>query len=75
MKFKWTGGSPEAAIQQVIYPQVRDNIAARLRAVRCPVHGTTPTLVTVSGHSLDTLTWHAQGCCEKLTEALKAVFS
>jgi hypothetical protein len=25
--FKWTGGSPEAAMQQVVFPQVRDNVA------------------------------------------------
>lgn len=36
--FKWTGGSMEAAIDQVVFPQVRDNVAARLRAVRCPEH-------------------------------------
>lgn len=74
VKLKWTGGSPEAAIQQVVYPQIRDNVAALLRAVRCPVHGTGPTSVTVTGHSLATLGWHAQGCCEKLTEAMKVAF-
>lgn len=72
MKFKWTGGSPEAAIDRVVLPQVRDNVAVRLRAARCPEHGIAPTSVTVSGDTIDTLTWHVRGCCDKLTDAAKA---
>ncbi len=68
---KWTGGSPEAAMQQVVFPQVRDNVATSLRSVRCPEHGTNPTSVTVSGHDLDSLSWHVEGCCDKLIEAAK----
>jgi hypothetical protein len=71
---RWTGGSLEAAIQQVVFPQVRDNIAARLRAVRCPEHRTGPTSVTVSGHSIDLVTWEVRGCCSKLVEAAKRAF-
>ena len=71
MKIEWTGGSPEAAINQVIYPQVRDNVAGRLREVRCPVHGSAPTSVEVPGHDIDTLAWQVRGCCEALIEAAK----
>ena len=72
MNIKWTGGSMEAAINQVIYPQVRDNVAKILRATRCPEHGTGPTSVSITGHNMDTLGWRAEGCCDKLTEAMKA---
>ena len=68
---KWRGGSPQAAIQQAVYPQVRDNVAKKLRAVRCPEHGTGPTSVTINGHSLATLSWEAKGCCDRLVEAMK----
>ena len=71
MKIKWTGGSAEAAINQVVYPQVRDNVATRLAAVRCPVHGTAPTAVEVTGHDMNSLGWQVRGCCEALTEAAK----
>lgn len=70
-RISWTGGSLEAALHQVVYPQVRDNVAAKIRAVRCPAHGTTPTSVTVSGHSLDDLSWEASGCCDQLVKAIK----
>ena len=71
---KWTGGSLEAALQQTVYPQVRDNVDAKLRAVRCPVHGTTPTSVTIKGSSLDDLSWEAKGCCDKLVAAMRQAF-
>jgi hypothetical protein len=74
MSIKWTGGSPEAAINQVVFPQVRDNVAARLREVRCPVHGSTPKSVTVTGRDMASLGWHISGCCDKLTEAVKDAF-
>lgn len=72
---KWRGGSPEAAIQQAAYPQVRDNVAKKLRAVRCPVHGAGPTSVTVKGHNLSTLSWEASGCCDQLVKAMKRSLS
>lgn len=68
---KWTGGSPEAAMQQVVFPQVRDNVAARLRSVRCPEHGMHPTSVLLSGHSLDSLSWRVEGCCDRLIQAAR----
>lgn len=74
-RIKWTGGSLEAAMQQVVYPQVRDNVAAKLGGVRCPVHGTTATSVTVKGTSLDDMSWEAKGCCDQLVEAMKRSLS
>lgn len=73
-RIRWTGGSPEAAIQKVVFAQVRDNVAARLRDMRCPEHGTRPTSVDVTGHNLDSLKWEIHGCCAKLREAAAQAF-
>jgi hypothetical protein len=70
MSIKWNGGSPEAAINNVLFPQIRDNMAKALRAARCPEHGTHPTKVEVTGHDMKSLEWRVYGCCpEKLREA------
>jgi hypothetical protein len=66
------GGSPEAAIQRAVFPQVRDNIKKALRRARCAVHGQTPTRVEVSGRDLKSLQWMVYGCCQEgLTEAAR----
>jgi hypothetical protein len=57
MSIQWNGGSIEAAL----FPQVRDTVAARLREIRCPEHGSVPTSVTVTGPDLDTLSWEIRG--------------
>lgn len=69
---KWTGGSLEAAMNQVVFPQVRDNVAARLRQARCATHGLTPERVEVTGHDMDSLGWKVYGCCQEgLKEAAR----
>ena len=74
MSIKWTGGSPEAAINKVVLPQLKENLAAQLREVRCPEHGSTPTTVTITGEKMDSLLLHVTGCCDKLTEAVRNAF-
>jgi hypothetical protein len=66
---RWNGGDFEDALNKAAFTQVRDNVTKRLRAARCPEHGTNPTSVTVSGRDLKTLKWEVKGCCDKLTEA------
>lgn len=58
------------SLKEAAFVQVRDNVAAKLRAVRCPEHGTHPTRVEVRGHDLGSLKWEVHGCCpSKLREA------
>ena len=74
VRIKWNGRNAEDAINKAVFPQVRDNVRQRLLAARCPVHHTGPTSVTVSGHDLKTLKWHATGCCDELIEGMKRAF-
>jgi hypothetical protein len=50
---------------------VSDAIEGRVRAVRCPVHGTRPTRITATPSGMD-LKWRIEGCCEQLIEAVNA---
>ena len=59
------GGSPEGAIQQAVFPQVRDNGAKTLRRARCAVHGETPTRVEVTGRDLKSLQWKVYGAVRR----------
>lgn len=74
MTIKWRGGSFEQAVSRTVFPQVRDNVAARLRDIRCPEHGTRPTSVTVTGRDLRSLGWEVRGCCDKLRDAAAVAF-
>jgi hypothetical protein len=75
MSIKWNGRTFEDALNKAAFTQVRDNVAKRLRAARCPEHGTHPTSVTVTGHDLKTLNWELRGCCPKLREAARQALS
>ncbi len=75
VRFEWNGRNAEDAINKALFGQVRENVQKRLWAARCPEHHTGPTLVTVSGHDLDSLAWHAQGCCERLIDGMREALS
>jgi len=68
---KWNGRDFDDALNKAAFTQVRDTVAARLRAARCPVHGVGPTSVVVTGHDLASLNWQAKGCCEQLIEGMR----
>ena len=74
MSIQWNGRNVEDDLNKAAFGQVRDNVAARLRDIRCPEHGQRPTRVTVSGRDLASLTWQVFGCCPKLREAAQRSF-
>lgn len=75
VRIRWNGRNFEDAINKAAFSQVRDNVEKRLRAARCPIHHTGPTSLTVTGHDLKSLQWHAQGCCDQLIEGMKRSLS
>ena len=75
MTIRWNGDSFEDALNKAAFTQVRDNVAKRLRASRCPKHHTGPTSITITGHDLKSLKWQAKGCCDLLIEGMKKALS
>jgi hypothetical protein len=58
------------ALEAAMLSAVRGNIEQRLSTVRCPVHGSAPT-VTCKGSSLERLSFSVSGCCNELIETTK----
>ena len=50
-----------------------DHVRKTVRQVRCPVHGESPRIVC-KGRSLKDLEVEVYGCCDELTDAVKAKF-
>jgi hypothetical protein len=48
-----------------------DGLRRYVDDVRCPVHGE-PATILVRGRSTDTLQLDVQGCCDRLTEPVRA---
>jgi hypothetical protein len=71
---KWNGRDPEDALNRAVFDQVAKDVARRLRTIRCPVHGSPPTAVAVTGHDLASLTWEVRGCCDRLRDAAADAF-
>lgn len=69
MSIKWNGRNFEDALNKAAFAETRDNVAKRLRAIRCPEHGRPPASVRVTGHNLKTLKWEVHGCCDRLVDA------
>ena len=63
-------GGIEAQVMAIAVQQ----ITAKLEQVKCPVHETLPTDVTVK-RSGDQLEFEASGCCDELQKAVNAAFS
>jgi hypothetical protein len=61
------------ALKTEAVKNIKEQVAERLRGIKCPEHGGTPQ-VTAEGGSLGNLEWKILGCCEKLRdEAQKAL--
>lgn len=54
-------------LEGAIIASVVDSIKKSVQGIRCPEHGTSPTL-KVKGRNLDNLNIEVTGCCEKLKE-------
>jgi len=64
--------SPEqlpVRFEQTVATQIRRIVQEKVGALRCPDHKEAPRSIEVRGDSLETLSIHVQGCCEKLTQA------
>lgn len=77
IKFMFNGRSVRPqdigkVLQESVRQSVRDDVAKRLRQVRCPVHGASPR-VTSSPGSSGKLEWRIEGCCEDVVQRAKAV--
>jgi len=67
--------SPEqlpAGIKHSVVSQIRRIVQKKIGELRCPDHKEAPYAVEVRGDSLETLSIHVRGCCEKLTQAAVA---
>ena len=60
----------ERHFEQQARTAVSDAIEGRVRSVRCPVHGRTPTRVTATPSGTD-LNWRVEGCCDALIAAVQ----
>lgn len=63
-----------SGIEGQILKIAADQITANLEQVHCPVHGTSPTNVTMERQG-DELKFTASGCCDELQKAVNAAFS
>ncbi len=54
---------------QSILRAIRRSINNRVGSIRCPKHGSTPTII-VKGLRLCDLSWEVFGCCSRLTDAV-----
>jgi len=59
------------ALKAAVLKSVQDLIAAKVSAVRCPVHGEGPKIVA-HGSSLDKLSMTVSGCCQELIDQATA---
>lgn len=53
--------------QQDMIERIMESISSRMEGITCPVHKDAPRFLC-SGESLDDLTIHIHGCCEKLVD-------
>jgi hypothetical protein len=58
-----------ANIEQSLVGQIRRIVQQKVGQLRCPDHNENPRCVEVRGNSLETLSIHVEGCCDKLTQA------
>jgi len=56
-------------IEQTVVGQIRRIVQEKVGEFRCPDHKGAPRCVEVRGNSLETLSIHVEGCCDKLTQA------
>jgi len=56
-------------IEQTVVSQIRRIVQEKVGELRCPDHKEAPRSIEVRGDSLETLSIHVQGCCDKLTQA------
>jgi len=59
-------------IEQTVVSQIRRIVQEKLGELRCPEHKEAPRSIEVRGDSLETLSIHVEGCCERLTKAAVA---
>lgn len=62
------------AFQDAVLESVQEHVTEKLSSVRCPEHGSAPTVVC-TGRSLDELTFKISGCCQKLIDTSTAALS
>jgi hypothetical protein len=55
------------AFEKAVFETVRDQITRKLSRIRCPDHGSAPTVVA-TGRSVSELTFKVSGCCQKLID-------
>lgn len=66
-----TAANFQNALERAMFESVRQQIERRVSAVRCPVHGTAPT-IRAKGRSLDRLTFDVSGCCDRAVSVVRA---
>jgi len=59
------------AIEASILASIQDSIKKSVGSVCCPTHRKYPK-ITVKGQNLDNLSLEIKGCCEEITETIKA---
>ena len=62
------------ALEQAMFKTVSDSIRQKVGQVRCPEHGSAPSIV-MRGRDLTSLEATVSGCCDKLIGAVKAKLS
>lgn len=60
-------------LEQDVLDLASNEIEARVRRTRCPIHGSTPTSVRRTGTPRSP-SWQVEGCCDALSAAIKAEF-
>lgn len=60
-----------SALKRAVMKRAKGSIAARIRVVRCPKHGSTPTVVC-QGRSPESMSFKVSGCCDELLAKVKA---
>ena len=68
---KVSPGSIGGALEKAILQGVSDSIKQSVGSVRCPEHGSAPKIVA-KGRSVDNLSLHVSGCCQKLIDKVQA---
>lgn len=58
------------ALGKSVLRTIRMSMRRRLHVMRCPDHGSAPTIV-VRGSCLGDLSWEVSGCCHKLSDAVR----
>jgi len=60
---------PVTRRHQPAVSQIRRIVQEKLGEIRCPDHKEAPRSIEIRGESLETLSIHVEGCCDKLTQA------